>query len=347
MNRSYRLFRRDDRGGTFYCENVASKHQESLCTKKRGEAERLVSARNEAASQPALNLQIARAYLSPQDPIATTRTWQDVMDQMAHHGLPQSQERCARAFRSRAFDSIRKRPLVETTPTDFIVLLRDNGNTAKHYLRRLHNLALDSEYLARAVINKKLWPKIPHRINRGITHEEQSRILAAENDSERNLYYRMLWETGAAQTHCAMLNASNINASDNTLVYRRSKLDPRSEPCRLAIGSALRELLQSLPKSGLLFPKISTLSSKVRAAEFRRRCRTSYRYAWAERAKSAGYPERFAQEALGHASRAVSQAYGKGAFVICPPLDEWTLSIKINALQRAEKYCEYMIDFVA
>ena len=37
----------------------------------------------------------------------------------------------------------------------------------------------------------------------------------------------------------------------------------------------------------------------------------SYRYAWAERAKICGYPERFAQEALGHNSKAVHRAYAK------------------------------------
>ena len=35
----------------------------------------------------------------------------------------------------------------------------------------------------------------------------------------------------------------------------------------------------------------------------------AYRYAWAERAKVCGYPERFAQEALGHNSKAVHRAY--------------------------------------
>jgi hypothetical protein len=35
----------------------------------------------------------------------------------------------------------------------------------------------------------------------------------------------------------------------------------------------------------------------------------SYRYAWAERAKTAGYPERFAMENLGHNSKAVHRAY--------------------------------------
>jgi integrase len=49
----------------------------------------------------------------------------------------------------------------------------------------------------------------------------------------------------------------------------------------------------------------------------------SYRHSWAQRAKSCGYRQRFAQEALGHTSRAVYEAYAKGALVICPPLDEY------------------------
>lgn len=41
----------------------------------------------------------------------------------------------------------------------------------------------------------------------------------------------------------------------------------------------------------------------------------SYRYAFAERAKKAGYPQRFAQSALGHASLAVHEAYSRGGEV--------------------------------
>ncbi len=59
-----------------------------------------------------------------------------------------------------------------------------------------------------------------------------------------------------------------------------------------------------------------------RATEFASRCRQlgikgvtlhSYRYAWAERAKVAGMPERFVQEALVHNSKAVHRAYAKRA----------------------------------
>jgi integrase len=49
----------------------------------------------------------------------------------------------------------------------------------------------------------------------------------------------------------------------------------------------------------------------------------SYRYAWAERALKCGFPERFAQQALGHNSKAVHRAYAKHAEVTVPSLDDW------------------------
>ena len=47
------------------------------------------------------------------------------------------------------------------------------------------------------------------------------------------------------------------------------------------------------------------------------------RHAWAERAKTVGYPERFAQEALGHNSRAVHRAYAKRALMKIPSLEDY------------------------
>ena len=77
---------------------------------------------------------------------------------------------------------------------------------------------------------------------------------------------------------------------------------------------------------------VSKVRAGDRATEFKSRCRQlnikgvtlhSYRYAWAERAKMAGYPERFAQEALGHNSKAVHRTYAKRAQVLLPPLEEY------------------------
>ena len=82
----------------------------------------------------------------------------------------------------------------------------------------------------------------------------------------------------------------------------------------------------------MLFPYLATVRSGDRATEFKQRCTGlgitgislhSYRYAWAERAKVAGYPERFAQEALGHNSKAVHRAYAKNAQMKLPSLEEY------------------------
>jgi integrase len=114
-------------------------------------------------------------------------------------------------------------------------------------------------------------------------------------------------------------------------IWRRFQC-ARTAPSPCPIGKKLREILLTLPEKGDLFPKIKRSGANARATEFRRRCRIagvsgvslhSYRHSWAQRAKSCGYPQRFAQEALGHTSRAVHEAYARGACVICPPLDEY------------------------
>ncbi len=64
------------------------------------------------------------------------------------------------------------------------------------------------------------------------------------------------------------------------------------------------------------------------------------RHSWAQRAKACGYPQRFAQEALGHSSRAVPEAYARGAVVVCPALDEYESKIipwRLEPLQFAKE----------
>ena len=91
-------------------------------------------------------------------------------------------------------------------------------------------------------------------------------------------------------------------------------------------------ILHGLPKAGPIFPYLRGRLPGYRANEFRERCRGlgitgvslhSYRYAWAERAKTVGYPERFAQMALGHNSKAVHRAYARNAQVTLPPLEDY------------------------
>jgi integrase len=94
----------------------------------------------------------------------------------------------------------------------------------------------------------------------------------------------------------------------------------------------MAEILRDLPGNGPLFPYLRTVRAGDRATEFHQRCvglgiqgvsLHSYRYAWAERAKTAGYPERFAQVNIGHNSRAMARAYSRNAPVEMPALSEY------------------------
>ncbi len=61
-----------------------------------------------------------------------------------------------------------------------------------------------------------------------------------------------------------------------------------------------------------------------------------YRYAWAERALKCGFPERFAQQALGHNSKAVHRSYSKLAEVTVPSLDDWEKEWEVNGRSNAK-----------
>ena len=77
------------------------------------------------------------------------------------------------------------------------------------------------------------------------------------------------------------------------------------KPPLIRFGKEVTAVLRCLPASGPLFPWLRTVRAADRATEFKQRCRGlgiegvslhSYRYAWAERARRAGYPLRFAEE---------------------------------------------------
>jgi hypothetical protein len=101
--------------------------------------------------------------------------------------------------------------------------LEAGGKATNHFLRRLHNLALDLGWLPWAILPKKLWPKDKPASKIAITWEEYQQIIAAETKEERKQYYQMLWETGASQTDTVKLRAENVNWQDRVLNYQRQK----------------------------------------------------------------------------------------------------------------------------
>jgi len=326
MRQRFILFRR---GSIFYCEDTDTGKQLSLKTRDEREAASLLNAKNESTRQPALNLQIARTYLTAADPAIARRTWRCVMDQMQTHGKASTQVRCARAMKSAAFERLSELKLIETTAEDFLRVLNGGKVSVNHYLRRLHNLALGLGWLTMPVLAPRLWPHPQFKSKRGITFAEHQQILLSEKNLERNLFYQFLWEVGASQSDAAAFTAENIDWTTKTISYFRKKT---GELAQMGISRSLTCVLEHLPTSGPLFPRIFAAGENARAAEFYRRCKLlgikgvtlhSYRYAWAERAKTCGYPERFAQAALGHNSQAVHRAYAKKAKVVIPALEDY------------------------
>jgi len=283
------------RSGVFYSENTLTGAQKSLRTKIKTEAVTLLNAKNESFRQPNLNLGLARTYLAQVDPEAASRNWQDVMNELQKRGKPQTQKRCVSAMQSSAYNAIRCLPLIQTKPIHLLNVANDPRVSVGHFLHRLHNLAFGLGWIPAAILSPKQWPELKFRTKRAITAEEHALILAAEKNGERNLYYRMVWETGASQSDAALLSAANINHQNRTLCYNRMKT---GELAQVSIGEKLASLISQLPETGPFFPTISRTSDNARSAEFYRRCKIlkikgislhSYRYAWAERARAAGY----------------------------------------------------------
>lgn len=111
MNQQFLLFRRGD---VYYCEDTRTGKQTSLRTKDWTEAQTLLHSRNEAARQPVLNLLIARAYLTAADPLAASRTWQHVLDEIILTKRGENQHRWRTVAKPKALDPIRSRKLIET-----------------------------------------------------------------------------------------------------------------------------------------------------------------------------------------------------------------------------------------
>jgi integrase len=261
------------------------------------------------------------------------------------------------AIKDRNLDCIRNLAVAETRPEHFDRALADGKVSTNVYLRRIHNHALGMEWLLKSVIPRLQWPKPVFKAKRAITAEEHAAIVAREVNTERRDFYELLWHTGASQTDAACLLAEDVDWNSHTISYSRAKLKSRGgigiKPALIRFGAEIEAILRRRPAMGPLFPYLRTVRAGDRATEFKQRCEGlrisgvslhSYRYAWAERALKCGYPERFAQQALGHNSKAVHHAYSKHAEVTVPSLDDWEKEWGKNS-QRSEQPKLVPVDF--
>ena len=325
----YRLIRRGNRGGAFYCVDSETGQRSSLGTISEEEARQIVEAKNQARRQPMLNLQIAKAYLAGVDSAITTRTWQQAIEALIETKYDANRIRWQRVLKDPALAPLWQRVIIETSGELLLKILKVGTVSTNVFLRRLHNFCVDMNWLAWPLIPKRQWPAVRHKEKRAITAEEHARILAREPNAERRAFYQLAWHLGASQADLADLEAENVDWEQRVISYARRKT---GSVAMVRFGEEVAQILSDLPSKGPLFPYMQSVRSGDRSTEFKQRCDGigikgvslhSYRYAWAERAKVVGYPERFAQESLGHNSKAVHRAYARKAQVLLPSLEEY------------------------
>jgi len=338
MKTRYRLTRRGLRGDTFYCVDTTTGKRTSLRTTSEDESRQIVQAKNQAERQPVLNLQIAKAYLAGSDKGITTRTWQQAIEALTNSKQGANKERWLRVAKDRALAPLLPRVIIETQAEMLLRALQAGTVSTNVYLRRLHNFCADMNWLPWPLIPKRQWPAVHYKEKRAITLEEHQRIIAAELNPERKAFYQLCWHLGGSQGDIASLKGEDVDWTNRTVSFFRKKT---GVPVLVHLGKEALNVFKDLPAEGLLFPYLASVRPGDRATEFGQRCRQlaikgvtlhSYRYAWAERAKTAGYPERFAQEALGHNSKAVHRAYARRALVKIPSLEEY----EAKATRRTE-----------
>ncbi len=336
MQNRYRLYRRSNRSnGTYYAQDNSTGARESLRTKDKTKAEKLLQAKNETNEQPIFSRELAKVYMHAQDPHFGERTWSDVarLIDSAYEGS--TKERFQKFLRSKPVKRLLNMKLVATNSGDFLeVFAHPNAGVSTNVLLRiLHNRALDLEWILRPVLSKRAWPKIKYAHRQGITREQHEAVLKATPNEEYRLYFELLWLTGGSQTDIASLTDEDLDWNTRRLFYDRLKLKSKGQghAC-LVIGMALESVLKKLPTEGPLFPNLCKLKESKRSNYFwTKRVKAglpdgivlhSYRYGWAERAQKAGMPEREAMAHLGHGSKAVHRAYAKSADRVTMPL-EW------------------------
>jgi len=338
MIQRYRKFQRS--WGMWYAFDKVTGNSVSLKTRDKAQASHLVVAMNEAEKQPAMNLSLARVYLRHSDPLVAKRTWQMVFEEIIKAKTGENQIRWQGMAKSKWFDSIRNRLLIETEAEHLLHVMQCGKVSVNVYLRRMHNFAIDMNWLPASILPKRQWPAVKFGERRGIKWEEHQQIIAAEVNPERKAFYELCWHLGGSQGDIASLKGEDVDWQNETLSFFRKKT---GTPVLLHLGREAMNLLKDLPSEGLLFPYLATVRAGDRATEFRSRCRQlgiegvtlhSYRYAWAERAKVAGMPERFAQEALGHNSKAVHRAYAKRALVKIPSLEDYEAKVTTGSGPR-------------
>lgn len=258
MKEQFRLFRR---GGVFYSHATSSGQQKSLKTKDRKEARRILAAMNEATHAQAVNLLLARVYLTASEPKMATRTWFEVAYAIFPFKSGTTAAHWKSVLKDEALQKIYRLKLIETTADHFLEALKAPTVSTNMFLRRLHNFALDMNWLLSPVIPKRQWPGIHFKSKRAITTEEHEQIIVREHNPERELFYELCWHLGGSQSDIAQLHAEDVDRTDQTVSFVRQKPRNRSnlQPPIIHFGPQTKAVFAQLPQSGPLFPYLASV----------------------------------------------------------------------------------------
>ena len=148
MKNRFRLIHRGERGGLFYCVDSLTGTRSSLKTKDRDAAEQIVFAKNQALRQPALNLQIAKAYLAGTDSGVATRTWQQAVEALTNTKYGANKDRWLRVPTDAALAPLLPQVIIETKGEAILKAIQVGTVSTNVFLRRLHNFCVDMNWLA-------------------------------------------------------------------------------------------------------------------------------------------------------------------------------------------------------
>lgn len=155
MKSRYRLIRRSSRGGAFYCVDNITGKRTSLDTTDEEAAKEIIAAKNNAAKQPALNLQLAKAYLAGIDSGISTRTWRAALFSLTETKHGANKERWERVAKDSALSILLDKVIVQTQAELLLKVLSTGTVSTNVFLRRLHNCLEGAQRHLRACAPRK------------------------------------------------------------------------------------------------------------------------------------------------------------------------------------------------
>jgi integrase len=107
-------------------------------------------------------------------------------------------------------------------------------------LRRIHNFALDMNWIPRSIIPKRQWPAVQFKEKRAITFDEHQAIISREKNPERQKFYELCWHLGGSQGDLACLKGEDVDWENHTVSFTRRKT---GVPVILHLGEVEQQFL--------------------------------------------------------------------------------------------------------